>query len=231
MDERYPRPPWQTHGNGLVLPCLVRVADVRVPAPFKVVQTAGYTLGALVYLQYVHPSPMPSHELMWISALVRCGDPGYEVPAGWGPLYYVGRNYVDDARALEAGRTEWSLPRDSARFWREQNRIRMRAEDGTELSLSFRPRGFAFPAPTRISTVQTKGSRVVRFRARGRAQVQLATCEVERFEAGDAEWSSFQSATLLPGLASHLKSFSTVQDAPEVVARAMESLRPAAMPF
>jgi len=195
------------------------------------VHTAGYTLGALLYLQYVEPSPVCSHELIWISSLVRCTDPRYDVPPGWGPLYYVARMYVDNPSSIAAGEQEWGLPKSPAVFERHGNTIRVDAEDGTELQLSFRPRGFSFTAPTRISTIQNKRDRVVRFKARGRAEAQLATYTLDHFVSGHEDWQSFGNATRLPGLATLLKSFQTTLQAPRDVPRRMESLRPAALPF
>jgi len=223
----YPKPPWRTYGSGLAIPCIVSAREVNVPEEFSVVHTAGRTLGMLVYLEYATPSPLVYRELMWLSAVVRCRDRGYRVPHSFGPMYYVARMYVDNEQSLEAGRNEWALPKTLASFNRVGNRIGVSAEDGTELSFAFRPRGPSFSAPTNISTLQKGVGRVVCFRASGRAQLQLATYRIRSFASEHGEWQSFKSGIVLPGFASHLRAFETTMQAPIVVERRIPSLRPA----
>jgi hypothetical protein len=230
LSERYPKPPWRTHGSGLAIPCIVPVRNVQVPDEFSIVHTAGRTLGMLVYLDYASPSPLQYRELIWMSAVVRCRDRAYRVPHGIGPLYYVARSYVDHEHALEVGRSEWALPRTMARFARLGNRISVDAEDGTHVSFSFKPRNFSFMAPTRISTLQKGLGRVVCFKARGRAEVQLATYKLEAFHSEHPEWESFKSALVLPGVATHLKNFETTMRAAIEIPRRLVSIAPAPFP-
>lgn len=218
------------HGSGLAIPCIVPAKNVRVPDEFSIVHTAGRTLGMLVYLEYVSPSPLTYRELIWMSAVVRCRDKSYRVPHGIGPLYFVSRMYVDHDVAIETGRNEWALPRTLARFSRFGNRISVDAEDGTRLSFSFRPRNFSFTAPTRISTLQKGFGRVVCFKARGKAEVQLATYKLEHFESEHEGWESFQRALVLPGVATHLKNFQTTMRAGIEFPRRLDSIAPAPMP-
>ncbi len=225
--ESYPKPPWQTYGSGLAIPCIVSSRHVRVPDELSVVHTAGRTLGMLLYLEYASPSPLRYRELVWLSAIVRCRDRSYRVPNAFGPMYYVARMYVDDTASLEAGQAEWALPKTFARFRRVSNNISVSAEDGTELSFSFKPRGFAFTAPTNMTTLQKGFGRVVCFKARGRAQVQLATYRIDSFQSEHPEWESFQSGIVLPGVASHLRSFETTMRAPIEVPRRLDSIAPA----
>jgi len=223
----YPKPPWRTHGSGLAIPCIVAARDVKVPDEFRIVHTAGRTLGMLVYLEYTPPSPLCYRELIWLSAIVRCRDRSYEVPHRFGPMYYVARMYVDNAESLEAGRKEWALPKTAAVFSRSGNRIGVTAEDGTELSFAFRPRGPSFTAPTSIATLQKGPGRVVCFQASGSAQIQLATYRIQSFASEHPEWQSFQSGIVLPGFASHVRAFETTMQAPIEVLRRMPSLAPA----
>jgi len=179
----YPKPPWRTYGNGLAIPCIVPTHDVRVPDEFSVVSSMRRTLGMLVYLEYVEPSPVVHRQLLWLSAVVRCTDPSYRVPEGIGPKYYVARMYSDSERSLEAARSEWALPNGLARFHRLGNRIEVNAEDGTHLAFSWKPWGFRFHAPTQLATLQKGLGRIVCFSAEGRAEVQLATYRLEAFES------------------------------------------------
>lgn len=226
MTELYPKPPWRTHGSGLAIPCIVSAKQVQVPDEFRVIQTAGHTLGLLVYLEYRDPSPMPHQELLWLSAIVRCSDRSYDVPR-LGPMYYVARSYVDRAEPLAAGRKEWGLPRSMAQFHRLGNRIEVDAEDGTQVSFSWRPRGLTFPAPTNITTLQNGFGRVVCFQAQGHARAQLATYRLEHFSSDHPEWRSFASGLVLPGLASYMKSFDSVVKAPWALQRRLDSIAPA----
>jgi hypothetical protein len=226
VSEAYPKPPWRTHGSGLAIPCIVSARNVSVPDEFRVMSTAGRTLGLLLYLEYVDPSPMTHRELLWLSAIVRCTDRAYDVPR-IGPMYYVAKAYVDDGASLAAGRREWSLPRSLAHFARRGNRIEVDAEDGTHVAFSWKPRGFTFPAPANISTLQKGAGRVICFQAQGRARVQLATYRLEAFASEQPEWQSFASGLVLPGLASYLKSFDMTLRAPMTVTRRLESIAPA----
>jgi hypothetical protein len=226
LTEPYPKPPWQTHGSGLAIPCIVSARNVVVPDEFRVMQTAGHTLGLLVYLEYIDPSPIVHRELLWLSAIVRCTDPGLVVPK-MGPMYFVARAYVDHPAAAAAGRKEWSLQKSPARFRRFGNRIEMDAEDGTRVAFSWTPRGITFPAPTNMATLQNGFGRVVCFQARGHARAQLATYRLEEFASEHPDWRSFASGLVLPGVASYLKSFHTVIRAPSILPQRLDSIAPA----
>jgi hypothetical protein len=134
---------------------------------------------------------------------------------------------VDGEGPLVAGRREWGLPRSLARFAREGNRIDVDAEDGTRVVFSFKPRGLSFPAPTNLTTLQHGFGRVVCFQAQGRAWAQLATYRLEAFSSEHPEWRSFASGWVLPGLASYLRSFDTVIEAPWALRRRLDSIAPA----
>jgi hypothetical protein len=226
VSEPYPKPPWRTHGSGLAIPCIVSARNVDVPDAFRVIQTAGRTLGVLLYLEYVDPSPLVHRELLWLSAIVRCTDRAYDVPRV-GPMYYVSRAYVDSGASLAARRAEWAIPAHPARFQRIGNRMQVEAEDGTHVAFSWKPRGFSFSAPATIATLQRSFGRVVCFQANGRARVQLATYRLEAFSSEEPAWQSFASGLVLPGLASYLKSFDMTFRAPLSVPRRLDSIAPA----
>ena len=227
MSAPYPKPPWRTYGSGLAIPCIVPTRDVRVPDEFSIVSSLWRTLGMLVYLEYVDPSPVVQRELIWLSAIVRCTDRAYRAPTGFGPMYYVARMYGDSEQALDASRREWALPKTFARFRRLGNRIEVDAEDGTHIAFSWKPRGLTFRAPTQISTLQKGLGRIVCFQAEGRAEVQLATYRLEAFESDHPEWQSFRKRLVLPGVASHVRSFETTVRAPVDVPRRIDSIAPA----
>jgi hypothetical protein len=170
---------------------------------------------------------MVHRELIWLSAIVRCTDRSYRVPEGIGPKYYVARMYGDSEVSLDAARKEWALPKTFARFQRLGNRIEVDADDGTRIAFSWKPRGLTFRVPTQIASLQKGLGRVVCFRSQGRAEVQLATYRLETFESEHPEWQSFQSRLVLPGVASHVRSFETVMRAPLEVPRRIESIHPA----
>jgi hypothetical protein len=227
VSERYPEPPFRTYGSGLAIPCIVPARSVPVPQEFSVVHTAGRTLGMLVYLDYRAPSALVCRELLWLSAVVRCRDRAYRVPHSVGPLYYVAKSYVDSPESVAMGREQWALPRALASFSRTGNRIEVNAADGTHLAFSFKPRNFTFTAPTNVSSLQKGIGQVVCFQARGWAEVQLATYRLESFSSEQPEWESFKSALVLPGVASHIKSFETTLRAPLFVPRRLDSIAPA----
>lgn len=227
MSAPYPKPPWSTYGSGLAIPCIVPARDVQVPEEFSIVSTLSRTIGMLVYLEYVEPSPVVHRELIWLSAMVRCTDRSYRVPESIGPKYYVARMYGDNPQSLDAARKEWALPKTAARFHRLGNRIEVEAEDGTHVAFSWKPRGFTFRVPMQISSLQKGLGRVVCFTSEGRAEVQLATYRLEAFESEHPEWQSFQKRLVLPGVASHVRSFETTVRSPLDVPRRLESIRPA----
>jgi hypothetical protein len=226
VSEPYPKPPWRTYGSGLAIPCIVSARNVSVPDEFTVLQTAGRTLGLLLYLEYVDPSPMTHRELLWLSAIVRCRDRAYDVPR-IGPMYYVARSYMDRDSSVTAARKEWAMPSGLAQFRRFGNRIEVDADDGTHVAFSWTPRGFTFPAPVNIASLQKSFGRVVCFQAEGRARVQLATYRLEAFASEHRDWQSFASGLVLPGVATYLRSFDTTVLAPLTVSRRLDSIAPA----
>jgi hypothetical protein len=219
-------PPYRTYGSGLAIPCIVPARCLELPEDFSVVAPAGHTLGMLLYIEYAPPSPVTHRELIWLSAIVRCTDRSYEPPKSFGPLYHIARIYGDNLEATDHVRRNYALPKSFARFHRYGNHVQVSADDGTEIAFSFRPLGLTFQAPTNLTTLQKGLGRVMCFRARGRAQVQLATYKLERFESDEPEWQSFKSGLVLPGLASHIKSFDTVLHAPYELSRRLESIAP-----
>ncbi|MET0285015.1 MAG: hypothetical protein ABW352_11110 [Polyangiales bacterium] len=230
MSAHYSNPPWRTYGSGLAIPCIVPTRDVHVPDEFSIVGSLGRTLGMLVYLEYRDPSPVVHRELIWLSAIVRCKDRAYRTPEGIGPMYYVARMYGDSDLAIDAARKEWSLPKTYAHFRRQGNSIDVRADDGTHVAFSWKPRRFTFRAPTEIATLQKGFGRIVCFRASGRAEVQLATYRMDAFETEQPEWEGFRRRLVLPGVASLVRSFESTVRAPVEMTRRLESMAPAAAP-
>jgi hypothetical protein len=220
------RPSFRTYGSGLVIPCIVPTRTVDLPEDFSVLAPAGHTLGMLIYVEYAPPSPVTHRELIWLSAIVRCKDRSYRVPNSVGPLYHVARIYGDNLDATPQLRRDMGLPKSFAHFHRFGNQVQVSADDGTEIAFSFRPLGLTFQAPTHITTLQKGLGRVMCFRARGRAQVQLSTYRLERFDSDQPEWESFKSGLVLPGLATHIKAFDTTLHAPFELRRRLDSIAP-----
>lgn len=214
----------------MAIPCIVSARNVHVPEQFSVMQTAGHTLGMLLYLEFVDSNAVTKRELLWLSAIVRSNDPAYDVPR-MGPMYFVARSYSDrDVSSDEdtgMHRREWHLPRSFARFERFGTRIEIDAEDGTRLAFSWTPRSLTFPAPTTIASLQNTAGRVICFQAQARARAQLATYRLESFASEHPDWQSFASGLVLPGVASYLKSFDTLVKTPLVVPRRLDSIAPA----
>jgi len=182
----------------------------------------------LLYLEFVDSAAVTRRELLWLSAIVRSPDPGYDVPR-MGPLYFVARSYADrDADSVvEPGpRHDWHLPRAHARFERSGNRIEVDAEDGTRLAFSWTPRSLTLPSPTSLASMQNSAGRVVCFQSEGRARAKLATYRLESFASDHPDWQSFASGLVLPGVASYLTSFDTSVRSPFAVARRLDSIAP-----
>lgn len=190
-------------------------------------QTAGHTLGMLLYLEFVDSGGITKRELLWLSAIVRTSDAAYDVPR-MGPMYFVARSYADrdvtEDEDTGMHRRDWHLPRAFARFERVGNRIEVDAEDGTRLAFSWTPRHFTFPAPTTIASLQNTAGRVICFQAHARARAQLATYRLESFASEHPDWQSFASGLVLPGVASYLKSFDTQVKAPLALPRRLDSI-------
>jgi hypothetical protein len=220
-------PSFRTYGSGLIIPCIVPTRSIELPDDFSVLAPAGHTLGMLIYVEYAPRAGVQTvthRELIWLSAIVRCRDRSYRVPSSVGPLYHVARIYGDNLDATPLRRD--GLPKTFARFHRFGNEVQISAEDGTEIGFSFRPLGLTFNAPTHITTLQKGLGRVMCFRARGRAQVQLATYRLEHFDSDQPEWESFKSGLVLPGLATHIKAFDTALHAPFELPRRLDSIAP-----
>ncbi|MBA3820682.1 MAG: acetoacetate decarboxylase family protein, partial [Deltaproteobacteria bacterium] len=126
----YPPPPWATHGRAWIQPYLVDVRSLALPAGFTPVSIAGRALGALALVEYVTPSPLTYGELAWMPCAVRATAGG-----GTRRGYYVEKMYVDSPASLAAGRTEWALPKQLARFEFEDDRAVVDTEDGAHLVL------------------------------------------------------------------------------------------------
>ncbi|MFT3922939.1 MAG: hypothetical protein QM778_10425 [Myxococcales bacterium] len=233
MSELHSKPaaPWRSEGSGLAIPCIVSARNVSVPDEFRVLQTAGHTLGMLLYLEFVGSDAVTRRELLWLSAIVRSSDPAYDDVPRMGPMYFVARSYSDhvqssteDSGVME--RRDWHLPKGFAHFARRGNRIEIDAEDGTQLAFSWTPRGLTFPSPTTIASLQNTAGRVLCFQAQGKARAQLATYRLESFHSDHPDWQSFASGLVLPGVASHLKSFNTALRAPLALPRRLDSIAP-----
>ncbi len=181
----YPAPPWDTYAEGAGSLYLVAAKTVRLPAGFRPVSVLGKTSGMLVYLRYVAPSPLEYQELIWIPAMVRAGG-----QRGW----FVDKMYVDDEASLEAGRTEWALPKMLAHFEREGDRVTVTAGDGTFARLRLRRLGPAQPLRSRLATLQAEGDQLVRFACTFSGRLQLGGLTVESFAPGGDGWPSFAAA-------------------------------------
>jgi hypothetical protein len=213
----YPDAPWRMHGFALLRSFLVPTDALELPASLQPVAVAGRTTGALIYVRYLEPSPLVYHELLWAPALVRA-------PSGEVGLY-IAAIYVDDERSLRAGRDIWALPKALARFETEggaehpdqnQGRVRMRADDGTSIDLSFRGFGPArLPVPPFITTLQTRAGNVERVVGTGSGRTGLASLEVPHFASEQDSWAGFIEAKPMPAM--RLSSFELTLPAPEVL--------------
>lgn|GEM_PF-6820263 len=226
-----PAASWRSEGSGLAIPCIVSARHLSVPPEFRVLQTAGHTLGMLLYLEFVDSAAVTRRELLWLSAIVRSADPAYDDVPRMGPLYFVARAYSDRdaARSEDPGiveRRDWHLPKALARFERAGNRIEVDAADGTRIVFSWTPRGLTLPSPTTIASLQNTAGRVLCFQAHGKARAQLATYRLESFSSEHPDWQSFASGLVLPGVASQLKSFDTAVRAPLALPRRLDSIAP-----
>lgn len=199
----YPPPPWHTHGDGAGALYAVPARAIRLPAGFEAVSLFGRSAGVLAFIEYKPPSPLCYRELIWMPCLVkRGGQRGY----------WVEKMYVDDERSLAAGRALWSLPKTMARFERKGDRIAVRAEDGTAITL--RTSGFGPHAPlsSDVATLQhdPASSAPVRLRCAFRGHVQLGRFEVVSFDSDDPGWASWSAATRLPASSGLLHGFEAI---------------------
>ncbi len=198
----YPPPPWHTHGDGAGALYAVPARAIALPPGVEAISLFGRCAGVLAFIEYKPPSPLCYRELIWMPCAVKLG--GHRG-------YWVEKMYVDDERSLAAGRELWALPKTLARFERipepEGERIEVRAEDGTALTLV--AAGFGPRAPLRhaVDTLQQDAGAPVRFRCNFAGRLQLARFEVVSFDSADPGWSSYRASTRLPGSAGLLHGF------------------------
>jgi hypothetical protein len=134
----YPPPPWHTHGRAWAQPYLVDTRAFDLPPGFRPVTVACRALGILGLVEYLPPSPLTYAELVWMPCLVRAaGSRGF----------FVDRMYVDSEPSRAAGRAEWALPKQLARFAITDTRATIDTEDGAHLVLDLRRRGPGVPVP------------------------------------------------------------------------------------
>lgn len=216
MKAQYPDPPWKMHGRGLFIPCAVRVRDLELPEALEPVAVLGTTMGVLAFIEYTPPSPLTYRELIWMPAWVRARD-GRGGDRGRKRALYVARMYVEDPNTLEAGRVIWRLPKTFADFAEEGGLVRVGADDGTRISFSFKPFGARVPMKSRMSTLQAPPGELVRFNSTFRAETMGATYTIDEFRSDHPAWRSFQSARLLPKLATYFPSFEALMKEPEIL--------------
>jgi hypothetical protein len=209
----YPEPPWQMHGFAVMCPVISRAADLELPPALEPVVAAGRATGMIGYVEYLPPSPLSYHELIWMPCQVRFRSSGGLVRRG----YYVARMYVDDEATLAGGREIWGLPKTLAKFVRTDDRVSVRANDGTDLELSFRGLGPRFPAKTRVTTLQAPEGdpEVIRFRGSFDSRARVATLRVSRIEDAHPAWRSFGNAWRLPRPAVMMDPFDSEMGTPE----------------
>lgn len=206
----YPAAPWQTHGVAYLSPHLVRTRDLSLPPGFEPVHIGPFTTGLFGYVRYDAPSPLLYDELIWMPCFVRCRDAGPRAK-GW----YVSVMYVNDRSTLAGGREIWKLPKTLATFTMHGGGGEVRAEDGTELSLSFRAYGPEIRARSAVTTLQyNDGVNLVRFKGSSDARVSLADVSVTRFRTDAPAWMGFEPSRRIPGLGAAQAPFDTTMEAP-----------------
>ncbi len=218
MDVRtdYPPPPWHTRGFGVFVPCPVRTDRIALPAGFEPIDAVGRSLGVLCWVRYEAGSPLEYEELIWMPCPVRCTEPRVATFSA-APDYWVARMYVDHEGALEAGRREWALPKTLATFTRTERGVRMNAEDGTQLELTYRAAGPRLPVAHEMATLQRDDHRVVRFAARFRGRMKACTASVTHFVSGHDDWAGFTPPRARP--AAVLAPFTSEMRVPIVLHR------------
>ncbi len=209
---RYPEPPWQMHGFAVMCPVITRARQLELPAGLEPVAAAGRATGMIGYVEYLPPSPLTYHELIWMPCQVRFRSSGGSVRRG----YYVARMYVDDEATLAGGREIWGLPKTLATFSRIDDHVSIRADDGTDLDLTFRGLGPRFSAKTRVTTLQApEGADVIRFRGSFDSRSRAAMLRVTRIEDAHPAWRSFGNAWRLPRPAVMMDPFDSEMGVPE----------------
>ncbi|MCB9597432.1 MAG: acetoacetate decarboxylase family protein [Sandaracinaceae bacterium] len=208
MSVSYPEPPWQTHGRARFLAYSVDASRVRPPPGFEVEARLGRSLGILGYVEYEPPSPLSYREVLWMPARVRARLRDGSVARGW----YVAKMLVDDASSLAAGRAEWALPKQLARFEGEGATVTMRGEDGSRIEWTSRTLG-ALPGRGSVVTLQRRGDELVRFRGDFSGRAAPARARV-RASGLDGTWQGLDGARPLPFLALELSRFRAVMQPP-----------------
>jgi hypothetical protein len=210
----YPPPPWSTEGWAAFRAYLVPVEHVRVPDGFSIEARGGHTLGLLGVVDYRPPSPLAYRELVWMPARVRAKRRDGRIARG----FFVAKMFVDHEGSLEAGRKEWALPKQLARFESDDRTFEMRGSDGSHVRVSLGRRWPALPISSAIVTLQARDQTIVRFRGETRARSAPRSVTVDA-RGLDGTWMGLSQARPLGPLGVELRSFSTVMCAPEVLGR------------
>jgi Acetoacetate decarboxylase (ADC) len=203
----YPPPPWHTHGRAWAQPYLVDTRTFDLPPGFTPVAVAGRAVGILGLIEYLPPSPLTYAELIWMPCLVRAaGSRGY----------FVDKMYVDSEPSLAAGRTEWALPKQLARFAVTATRATVDTEDGAHLVLDLRRRGPGVPVPIAGGTLQHAGDHVVRFRGSGRAHLHSGSIHIVEAD-GLGGWRGWSTARRIPAAGVALADFAITMHEPRTL--------------
>jgi hypothetical protein len=203
----YPPPPWHTHGRAWAQPYLVDTRTFDLPPGFTPVTVAGRAVGILGLIEYLPPSPLTYAELIWMPCLVRAaGSRGY----------FVDKMYVDSGPSLAAGRTEWALPKQLARFAITHMRATVDTEDGAHLVLDLRRRGPGVPVSIAGSTLQHAGDRVVRFHGSGRALLHSGSIHIVEAD-GLGRWRGWSTARRVPAVGVALADFAITMHEPRTL--------------
>jgi hypothetical protein len=211
----YPPAPWRTHGRAWFASYLVRASDVVVPAPLTVDARFGWTIGALGVVEYLEPSPLTYREVVWMPARVVADVDGKRIRG-----FYVSHMVVDSHASVAAGRALWALPKRFATIdiegTDERARVQVAVDDGARLTLEVRGRAPIAKRTDRITTLQTRGDEIVRFRGTTSSKVGLA--EV-RCTAGAEAWAGLRTARRMPLAGASMPAFETTMHEPEILRR------------
>jgi hypothetical protein len=189
---------------------LVPARSLALPAPLEPITLLRHATGLLAYVEYLPPSPLVYHELIWMPALVRARSRAGRTARG----YHVAVMYVDDERTLRGGREIWALPKTKARFELDGDRVAVHADDGTSLVLRRHAVGPGFPLRGAVATLQIDGGTLVRFRSDFSGTARAGRLHVERFESTAPAWSSFAEAYALPLPSASLESVDSTMQPP-----------------
>lgn len=199
----YPKPPWETVGYAVFRAYRTPTSAIPLPPGLKPVSTFGQSIGLFGYIRYEAPSPLEYAELIWLPTMVEArGKRGY----------YVERMHVDCERSLEAGQTEWALPKTLARFDERDGDVAIETADGSSFDLSFRPIGPALPATSLLATLQTRGDELLRFSSKMKARASLGSLKINSMTIAEPGWESFRHARPLPAPSVMLRSFSATMN-------------------